>query len=100
VEGQKKERTNWHNVTIWTPGLINTLEKFIGQGEQVLVQGSLNTRTYNDKDGKKCYFTDVVVSVSGKVIMLGGPKGDCSKSPVTHEFGDGQMAFDDDEIPF
>jgi len=64
-----KEETNWTNVVLWRQeGLSNYLTK----GKQVYVEGRLQTRSYDDKDGKKVYTTEVVAD---EVILLGG-RGD------------------------
>lgn len=61
-----KEETNWTNVVLWRQeGLSNYLTK----GKQVYVEGRLQTRSYDDKDGKKVYATEVVAE---EVILLGG----------------------------
>lgn len=61
-----KEETNWTNIVVWRQeGLSNYLTK----GKQVYVEGRLQTRSYDDKDGKKVYTTEVVAE---EVILLGG----------------------------
>ena len=61
-----KEETNWTNVTLWR---AEKLANFLTKGKQVYVEGRLQTRSYDDKDGKKVYTTDVVAD---EVILLGG----------------------------
>ncbi len=64
--GEWKEETDWTNVVLWRQeGLANYLTK----GKQVYVEGRLQTRNYDDKDGKKVYVTEVVAD---DVILLGG----------------------------
>lgn len=64
--GEWKEETDWTNVVLWRQeGLANYLTK----GKQVYVEGRLQTRSYDDKDGKKVYATEVVAE---DVILLGG----------------------------
>lgn len=61
-----KEETNWTNVTLWRQ---ENLANYLTKGKQVYVEGRLQTRSYDDKDGKKVYATDVVAD---EVILLGG----------------------------
>src|SRR5215470_3671207 len=64
--GEWKEETDWSNVTLWR---AENLANYLTKGTQVYVEGRLQTRSYEDKDGKKVYATDVVAE---EVILLGG----------------------------
>lgn len=61
-----KEETNWTNVSLWRQ---EKLGAYLTKGKQVYVEGRLQTRSYDDKDGKKVYTTEVVAD---DVILLGG----------------------------
>ena len=61
-----KEETNWTNVVVWRQ---ENLANYLVKGKQVYVEGRLHTRSYDDKDGKKVYATEVVAE---DVILLGG----------------------------
>lgn len=61
-----KEETNWTNVVVWRQ---ENLANYLTKGKQVYVEGRLQTRSYDDKDGKKVYTTEVVAD---EVILLGG----------------------------
>jgi single-strand DNA-binding protein len=61
-----KEETNWSNVVLWRQ---ENLANYLTKGKQVYVEGRLQTRSYDDKDGKKIYATEVVAE---EVILLGG----------------------------
>ena len=67
--GEWKEETDWSNVTLWR---AENLANYLTKGKQVYVEGRLQTRSYEDKDGKKVYATDVVAD---EVILLGGQGG-------------------------
>lgn len=67
--GEWKEETEWHNVILWRG---ENLANYLLKGKQVYVEGRLQTRSYEDKDGQKRYFTEVVAD---DLILLGG-KGD------------------------
>ena len=64
--GEWKEDTNWSNVVLWRS---ENLANYLLKGKQVYVEGRLQTRSYDDKDGKKVYATEVVAD---EVILLGG----------------------------
>jgi single-strand DNA-binding protein len=66
--GQKQERTEWHRIVVW--GKLGELcGEYLAKGRQCYVEGRLQTREWNDKEGKKNYTTEVVANV---VQFLGG----------------------------
>ena len=68
--GEWKEDTNWTNVVLWR---AENLAQYLTKGKQVYVEGRLQTRSYDDKDGQKKYVTEVVAD---DVILLGGRGGE------------------------
>ncbi len=64
--GEWKEETNWSDVVLWRG---ENVAPYLTKGKQVYVEGRLQTRSYDDKDGKKVYRTEVVAE---DVILLGG----------------------------
>jgi single-strand DNA-binding protein len=64
--GEWKEETNWSDVVLWRN---ENVAPYLTKGKQVYVEGRLQTRSYDDKDGKKVWKTDVVAD---EVILLGG----------------------------
>ena len=68
--GEKKERTQWHRVVIFSQGLVGIVEKYLEKGAKILVEGGLETRKWDD-NGVERYSTEVVLrSYSGKLTML------------------------------
>src|SRR5580700_2638063 len=67
--GDWKEETNWSNIVFWRG---ENVAPYLLKGTQVYVEGRLQTRSYDDKDGKKVWTTDVVAD---EVILLGGRGG-------------------------
>src|SRR5580698_9045758 len=67
--GEWKEETDWSNVVLWRS---ENLANYLTKGKQLYVEGRLQTRSYEDKDGKKVYTTEVVAD---EVILLGGQGG-------------------------
>jgi single-strand DNA-binding protein len=70
--GEWKEETDWANVVLWRQ---ENLANYLTKGKQVFVEGRLQTRSYDDKDGKKQYMTEVIAE---DVILLGGRGGDAA----------------------
>lgn len=77
--GEWKEETDWANVVLWRQ---ENLANYLVKGKQVYVEGRLQTRSYDDKDGKKVYMTEVVAD---DVILLGG-RGDSGGGGGADEF--------------
>ncbi len=67
-DGKKVSNTQWHNLVVWGNNLIPVVEKFLKKGNEIAVDGKLTYRTYEDKQGEKKYFTEVVVN---EFVMLG-----------------------------
>jgi single-strand DNA-binding protein len=79
--GEWKEETNWTNVTLWR---AENYAQYLTRGKQVYVEGRLQTRSYDDKDGKKVYATDVVAE---DVILLSREGGGAGGAGGGEEFG-------------
>jgi single-strand DNA-binding protein len=62
ASGEKKERTEWHNVTIFNEALGKVAEQYLKKGGKVYLEGQLQTREYQDKDGNTRKATDVVLN--------------------------------------
>jgi single-strand DNA-binding protein len=69
--GARQERTEWHRVTVWGEQ-AETCSKYLAKGRSVYIEGRLQTRSWDDKDGKKRYSTDIVAE---RVVFLGGGHG-------------------------
>jgi len=69
--GERKERTEWHRISILSDGLVTVAEKFLGKGSKVYIEGQLETRKWTDRDGIERYTTEVVLRpYSGELILL------------------------------
>ena len=70
--GERQERTEWHNIVVWGK-LAETVSKFLQKGRQVYVEGRIQNRSYDDKDGIKRYISEINAA---RVTFLGGRGGD------------------------
>ncbi|MBD1401477.1 single-stranded DNA-binding protein [Pelovirga terrestris] len=66
-DGQRQEKTEWHNIVAWRQ-LAEICGKFLHKGKQVYIEGKIQTRSYDDRDGNKRYITEIVVD---QMQMLG-----------------------------
>lgn len=105
-QGEKKEKTEWHNIVAWNK-LAEICDKYLKKGRQVYIEGKIQTRSYDDRDGNKKYITEIIAV---QLQMLGKPDGDRSESRGSAGQATGQPAYDDmadppfnpadDDIPF
>ncbi len=74
--GEKKERTEWHQVVLSTEGLVGVAERYLRKGSKVYIEGQLQTRKWQDQQGQDRYTTEIRVGgYDAKLVMLDGPKG-------------------------
>lgn len=104
--GEKKERTEWHRVTVWNDGLVGVIEKFVKKGSRLYIEGQMQTRKWTDKDGIDRYTTEVVLSgFDAKLILLGeggGSRGASDPNDNASRPGNDVRGREpiDDQIPF
>ncbi len=76
MSGERKERTEWHSVAIFSEGLAGVAERYLRKGSKVYVEGQLRTRKWQDQSGNDRYSTEVVLQGPGAVMtMLDGAPG-------------------------
>ena len=74
--GEKKERTQWHKVVIFNQPLITVAKNYLKKGAKVYIEGQIETRKWQDKEGKDQYTTEVVLRpYRGELTMLDGRSG-------------------------
>jgi single-strand DNA-binding protein len=102
--GERKERTEWHNVVIFNENLAKIAEQYLKKGSKIYLEGQLQTRKWNDQSGAERYTTEVVLQkFRGELALLdtrasGGAQG--GDSYEGQEKGRGNNAPPDDDIPF
>lgn len=108
--GERKERTEWHRVVIFSDGLAKVAEQYLRKGAKVYIEGQLQTRKWQDQSGADKYTTEIVLQgFNSNLTMLDGKGGDGEARPATgsiigHKparvapsFGDDDSS---DDIPF
>ena len=70
ASGERRERTEWHNVVINGDGLVGVAERYLRKGKKVYIEGSLRTRKWQDQNGQDRYTTEVVLSGPGAVMTM------------------------------
>lgn len=76
MTGEKKERTEWHSVSIFSEGLAGVAERFLRKGSKIYIEGQLRTRKWQDQSGNDRHTTEVVLQGPGAVLtMLDGAPG-------------------------
>jgi single-strand DNA-binding protein len=115
--GERKEKTEWHRVVIFNEGLCKIAEQYLKKGSKVYLEGALQTRKWQDKDGQDKYSTEVVLqgfnsqltmldgrgggggAEAGEAGDFGSPGPTASRRPAVAAAG-GRRDDMDDEIPF
>ena len=102
--GQRQEKTEWHRVVLWGKQ-AESLQEYLVKGKQIYVEGRLQTRQWDDKDGNKRYTTEIKAD---RITLLGGGGG---RSGAMERGGGGSAVpggpdeppmepITDDDIPF
>lgn len=95
--GERRERTEWHRVAIFNPGLVTVAKSYLKKGSKVYIEGQLETRKWQDQSGADRYSTEVVLRpYRSELTMLDGKAGGDTAAPQTT----GPAKQIDDEIPF
>lgn len=99
--GERQQRTEWHSVVVWGKR-GEALNKILSKGRSVGIEGRIQTRSWDDKEGNKRYTTEIVAT---NVILVGGRGGDRPDSMAPPPSDDDITSFSadsvsDDDIPF
>ena len=118
--GERRESTQWHNIAIFNENLVKVVENYVKKGSKLYLEGQLQTRKWQDRDGNDRWTTEVVLQrFRGELVMLDGRSGgggdrggyDQSRNVDNYSSGGGQKSAStqegpmesfelDDEIPF
>lgn len=109
--GQKQERTEWHRIVVWAK-LAELCGQYLAKGRQVYIEGKLQTRQWDDKDGNKRYTTEVVAATVQFLGAAANSSGAGAGANQEYAGGgaaagaamaapeSGEPAFQEDDIPF
>jgi single-strand DNA-binding protein len=106
TSGERKERTEWHTISIFNEPLGKIAEQYLKKGSTVYIEGQLETRKWQDQSGADRYSTEVVLRpFRGELTLLGGKQSGSEDRGDTGKSSDGYGARIaasgmDDEIPF
>jgi single-strand DNA-binding protein len=105
ASGERKERTEWHQIVVFNEGLVTVAEKFLKKGAKVYIEGEIATRKWTGQDGADKYRTEIVLAAfGGQIVML--DRAERAPAPDENAYGPaaegaGPANADmDDEIPF
>ena len=80
ASGERKDRTEWHNIVIFNEGLAKIAEQYIRKGSKIFIEGQLQTRKFTDKTGVERQTTEVVLQrYRGELTLLDGRGSDSSE---------------------
>ena len=111
---EQKEKTSWHNIVVFGDGLVDIVEKYVKKGSKIYVEGEIQTRKWQDKDGNDRYTTEVILQGYNSNLTLLDSRNnpqvssnntdqiDQSKSIEDNSFGTQSSNSDDldEDIPF
>lgn len=109
--GERKEKTEWHSVVVFNEGICKVVEQYVKKGAKLFIEGSLQTRRWQDQQGNDRYSTEIVLSAfNGNLTMLdsggsrdggNGQRSDRQQqSSKQDDFDSYGNSFDDSDIPF
>ncbi len=108
--GEKKEKTEWHRVVIFSSGLVGIVKNYVKKGTKVYLEGSLQTRKWTDAQGLEKYTTEIVLQNFNSTLQIldsrdrqsGGSYDSYSASNSSSSRSNSNVTVEehDDEIPF
>jgi single-strand DNA-binding protein len=104
--GERREKTEWHRVVVFSEGLARIAEQYLKKGSKVYIEGQLQTRKWTDQSGQDKYTTEVVLQGFNSTLTMldgrrdGGAAGDFGGGRDSVPSSGGQSFELDDEIPF
>ncbi|VVC31163.1 Primosome PriB/single-strand DNA-binding,Nucleic acid-binding, OB-fold,Single-stranded DNA-binding protein [Cinara cedri] len=118
ISGMRSEKTEWHNIVVFSEGLVKIVKDFARKGSKVYIEGSLRARKWTDKNGSERYITEVVLQNFSNTLTLLDSRNSALNSTneysvneykqseykrnqeSKHESDDIKDELIDDEIPF
>ena len=99
--GERKEKTEWHNVTVFNEGLAGFVEKYVSKGSKLYIEGQHQTRKWTDKDGVERYSSECVLQGFGSTLLfLNKLETTQRQEPAQQQQQPSNEKYFDDVIPF
>jgi len=98
-DGQQQERTDWHNIVVWGRQ-AEIAKEYLSKGSPIYIEGRIQNRSYEDKDGNKKYISEIVtqrMQFLGRRDEQGGPRPKPDGPPPE---APPDVSTDDDDLPF
>ena len=103
--GEKREKTEWHRIVVFNEGLVNIIHQYVKKGSNVFIEGQLQTRKWEDKDGIEKYTTEVVLQGFNSTFKMLDAR---NTNSIENNFDQNNSISDsgnfdadiDDDIPF
>ncbi len=94
--GERREKTEWHNVVVFNEGLCKVVEQYVKKGAKLYIEGALQTRKWQDQNGNDRYSTEVVLQgFNSTLTMLDGRGEGGGERRGGGDFGGGAPSYDD-----
>jgi single-strand DNA-binding protein len=74
VDGEQRKKTEWHRIVVFNSGLVEVIKRYVTKGSKLYIEGSLQTREWNDQSSVKKYTTEIVLQTYNSVVILLGGK--------------------------
>lgn len=104
--GERKSKTEWHRVSVFSPGLVGIIKNYVKKGTKVYLEGQLQTRKWTDSNGVEKYTTEVILQNYNSTLQLldskGGNSGGSYDDGSSNDSAPSDISVEeiDDEIPF
>ncbi len=106
--GEKKEKTEWHRIVIFSSGLVGIIKNYVKKGTKIYLEGSLQTRKWTDSQGVEKYTTEIVLQNYNSTLQIldsrdrQGGSSDSYSSNNSSSRSNSNVSIEehDDEIPF
>lgn len=108
--GEKKEKTEWHRLVIFSQGLVNIVKNYVKKGTKLYVEGSVQTRKWTDAQGVEKFTTEIVLqNFNSSLQILDSRERSSGQSPSSSDYSNNKsrnnnsdisVEENDDEIPF
>jgi single-strand DNA-binding protein len=97
-DGNRKERSEWHNVVIFNEGLAKVVKSYVRKGSKIYVEGQLQTRKWTDQNGNDKYTTEIVLQrFNGEIVLLDSKQGGGAPAEEPRQPA---MSDLDNDVPF